>query len=129
VILFFVIDGIYLSFKSKTFTPIDAVVIGNEILVDSKGNKSFSLKYVYTIKGVSFCASRNSFAYTMATHSMLIRHPLNSTITVFYDPKYPEQAVIHRGFESGGTEAIIFRGFILLCSIGLAFVDFPTKKY
>jgi serine/threonine protein kinase len=129
VILFFLIDIIYLSLKSKTFIPIEAVVIGNEILFDSKGDKSFSLKYVYTVKGVSFCASRNSFAYTMATHSMLIRHPLNSTMTVFYDPKYPEQAVIHRGFENGGTGTIIFRGFMLLCSIGLAFVDLPTKKY
>lgn len=128
-VLYFVIDGIHLSLKSKSFLPIEGVVIGNEIRVDSKGNESFSLKYVYNINGEFYCASRNSFAYITATYRMLIKYPLNSTIPVYYDPKFPEQAVIHRGFENGGISAIAFRGFMLFCSIVLALVDLSTKKY
>jgi serine/threonine protein kinase len=106
IAFYFSLETIYLGLKSKSFLPVDGVVVRNETAVTPKGATTNYFEYVYTVSGKSYRASRNSFSYPEHENSTLQKFPNNSTIIIFYDPKNPEQAVINRISDTGGAGGI-----------------------
>jgi hypothetical protein len=106
---------------SKTWLPTPGVILTSELrehnpIDPAQKNKTVStpmVRYQYSCAGNSFTGYRitfNSIEYSHANAQQIVAHYTpGSSVTVFYDPLRPEEAVLQKNT----------RGFNLLFSSGL----------
>jgi hypothetical protein len=93
---------------------------------DDDGNTSYSyspvVEYTYQVGGQAFSSRRMVFGAVKGYSSPakaekeLARHPAGATVTVYYNPENPAEAVLER--TAGGFNAMLIGGIICLV-IGL----------
>jgi hypothetical protein len=125
--LYFWLENMWLASRSEKFLAVNGIVVINDTY--NQGRQTiYWLEYVYTIAGIAYRASRNSFTTPSANYLLVSNYPANSTIPIFYDPDHPGQAVINRGLTWDGFGAIIVRGMLFLASLVLAFADLTPRQ-
>lgn len=113
---------------SKTWQPSPGVILTSEIRehnnVDpADKNKTVItpiVRYQYTCAGKSFSGYRislNSIEYSKATAQQIVnRYSPGSSVTVYYDPLHPEEAILERNQRAGN---ILFSAGLVLFALGI----------
>ncbi len=128
--LYYMLEIIYLTNKSKKYSLIDAVVVRNEFLrISNTTSPEFLLEYVYTINGISYRANRYSFVTSTVSNSLHLKHSINTTIPVFYNNDFPYQVVIHRGFDKEIIGFLFFLGIVFVGVTALSFTDLALRGF
>ncbi len=87
------------------------------------------IEYEYEYRGVIYTGNRIDFGGSSGnsnhnkSEELLAQYPINKTITVYYDPNNPEEAVLEQKMGTGGKVMLIVGilfAFIALCAIAIA---------
>lgn len=84
-----------------------------------------TIEYEYEYRGTTYTGSRINFGGSSGnsnyrkSEEILAQYPINKTITVYYDPNNPEEAVLEQKMGTGGKVMLIVGilfAFIALCA-------------
>jgi hypothetical protein len=129
VLIFFGLRDILLSQRSTNWQPTAGVIVSSDLGVedDGDGNTLYSAKiqYTYTLEGQQLQGDRVFFG-AMSTSErqqvfdLLLKYPIGTAVTVYYDPADPSQAVLEPGIHGANWFLPILGAAFGL--VGLAFI-------
>ena len=136
------ITGVFVGFAGVTayrvvdakqrFLPADGVVTASRIVTQrgSKGGTSYTpvVEYDYTVNGKTFHSDRYEFmggssgdfgGSKRVVTEMVAKHPAMAKVTVYYDPKCPDSAVISRDLPEALLFIMLFLQPFMLIGLGM----------
>lgn len=112
--------------QSRSWEPVEAVVVASDkidvTLSGSEGRThtvpELDFRYRYEVDGRSYESDRLSFEKNEVDvrdiPNFIRKHPEGDPLTVYYNRKHPEQAVVKRGVPAAGILFIVMPGFFVV---------------
>lgn len=104
---------------SQNWSGVQGKVIESRLekreTTDGEGNESISyaavVRYTYTVRAQEYTGDRIAFGVKpsnrKAADELVSRYPAATSVTVYYDPENPRQAVLERVSTSGWVQILI----------------------
>jgi hypothetical protein len=106
---------------------VSKVRLGRRKITGADGERELAnypyVTYTYDVQGTKYTHDRLSVIPPVGDHEVeetLRRYPVGASITVYYDPVRPENAIVERGVAGLG------KGIVILLTIAAVFIAGPT---
>lgn len=108
-----------LANASQSWQGTQAQVIASDIKKSTSNDSDYGqstsyeaiIHYRYSVLGKDYTGERVSFGVKNSSEKLaretVARYPINTSVTVFYNPDKPEQAVLERASSSGWLQIVI----------------------
>lgn len=121
VVVFYFLGGTFLqAYTSPSWPTVQGQVIHSEVALhrDSDGDRMYSpdIAYNYTVNSQQYDSSQvgmldGSTSIRGTVQDTVKRYPSGTTVTVYYDPEDPANAVLEPGLKGG----VLLLGGLLVC--------------
>lgn len=108
-----------LANTSQTWQGTQGRVIASEIKKSTSNDRDYGqstsyeaiVRYTYSVAGKEYTGERVSFGVKNSSEKLasetVAHYPVNTSVTVFYDPRKPQQAVLDQASSSGWLQIVI----------------------
>ncbi len=108
-----------LANTSQSWQGTQGRVIASEIKKSTSNDSDYGqstsyeavVRYMYSVAGKEYTGERVSFGVKNSSEKLaretVARYPMDTSVTVYYDPKKPEQAVLEQASSSGWLQIVI----------------------
>ena len=108
-------NGVYRAIQSLDFVPVEGKVLRCEMKKtpsDEGYSWAVDIDYTYLVDNQRFIGNRLRVGPTLPSRhgveEFVEEHPVDSAITVYYDPANPENAVLTQGLHNSGVFLFLF---------------------
>jgi hypothetical protein len=131
---FDVLFGVHFAgqLASKKFSQVDGKITSSKIVFDTSGSENAhcsvaAICYAYNVNGFDFNGNRLRYVSIDAPENLVATYKVGDAVTVFYNPKKPEDAVLSAGVTSADWRRLAWQ-ILLNLALAASWLLFLCKR-